>query len=68
MLLKISTGLLQIQGDDPILPLQMNQARTIWKNPLKCVYDPILPLWRNHAKTIWKNSLKLQLALFCHCG
>ena len=46
----------------------MNQARTIWKNPLKCVYDPIFPLWLNHAKTIWKNSLKLQLALFWRCG
>ena len=39
----------------------MNQAKTIWKNPLKFVYDPILLLWMmNQAKTIQWNPRKMQ--------
>ena len=55
-------------ADHPILPLWMNQAKTIQKNPLKFVYHPTLPLWMNQAITIWKNALKLQMTLFCTCG
>ena len=43
-----------------LLPLWMNQAKTIWKNPLKFVYDPILPLWMNKARTIQMNPRKIQ--------
>ena len=70
--------------DDPILPLWINQAKTIQlMKPRKIPDDTILPLWMNQAKTIqlnprkvqndpilplWMNPLKLQMTLFCRCG
>ena len=45
--------------NDPILPWQINPAKTIQRSTLKFADDPILPLWMNQAKTIWKHSLKL---------
>ena len=54
---------------DPILPLWMNQAKTIWKNSLKLQMtlfscccgkiqnNPILPRWMNPAKAIEKNHI-----------
>ena len=39
-------------GDDLILPLWINKARTIKFNPRKIQNDPILP---NPAKTVRKN-------------
>ena len=51
---------------DPILPLWMNQAKTIWKNSFKLQMtlfchcgkvqnNPILPLLMNQAKLFGKN-------------
>ena len=42
-------------GDDPILPLWINKARTNKFNPGKIQNDPILP---NPAKTVWKNLVE----------
>ena len=42
-------------ADDPILPLWMNQVKTIQVNPRKMQNDPILP---NPAETVRKNVLK----------
>ena len=42
-------------ADDPILPMWMNQVKTIQVNPRKMQNDPILP---NPAETVQKNVLK----------
>ena len=45
---------------DPILPLWMNQAKTIWKNYLKLQMALFCRCGRNQAKTLQWNPRKMQ--------